>query len=196
MTASSQSFPRASDLLTLSRGALMDLLTSGHPIDPRQLDDVEYRGISLGLPSIVEKLTWKKFKKVFHRDPATGVLRGWNVRMEQNGLEAPWVPLTKGGKQVTFGHYQVVDPAGYPMPTGCDRGLLIHYGLGGNRRWDATARLRDPIVALHPDRVDLLFGWSYLDLGIKQVPTPSFFSLERDVPLTHRVDPPRVLVTR
>ncbi|RLB64229.1 MAG: hypothetical protein DRI90_05055, partial [Deltaproteobacteria bacterium] len=63
----------------------MDLLTSGHSIDPRQLDDVEYRGISLGLPAIVEKLTWKKFKKVFHRDPATGVLRGWNVRMEQNG---------------------------------------------------------------------------------------------------------------
>ncbi len=191
MTAPSQSFPRASDLLTLSRGALMDLLTSGHWIDPRKLDDVEYRGISLGLPSIVEQLTWKKFKKVFHRDPATGVLRGWNVRMEQNGLEADWVPLRKGGMPVTFGHYQVVDPAGHRVPTDCDRGLLIHYGLGGNRRFDATARMRDPIVALHSGHVDLLLGWSYLDLGIKRVPTPSFFSLERDIPLTHLIDPPR-----
>jgi hypothetical protein len=191
MTAASQSFPQASDLLSLSRGALMDLLTSGHPIDPRQLDDVEYRGISLGLPSMVEKLTWKKFKKVFHRDPATGVLRGWNVRMEQNGLEAGWVPLSKGGEPVTFGHYQVVDPVGHGVPKGCDRGLLIHYGLGGNRRFDGTARLRDPIVALHRDEVDLLLGWSYLDLGIKTVSTPSFFSLERDVPLTQVIDPPR-----
>ncbi len=191
MTDSQMSFPAAPDLLNLPREALMDLLRSGHAIDPRELDDVEYRGVSLGLPSIVEKLTWKTFKKVFHRDPETGVLRGWNVRVIQNGLEPSWEPLIKDGEPVTFGHYEVVDPAGHKVPKDCDRGLLIHYGLGGNRLRDGLSRLRDPIVALHPGGVELLLGWSYLDLGLKRVATPSFFSLERDVPLTHRVDPPR-----
>ena len=45
--------------------------------------------------------------------------------------------------------------------------------------------MRDPIVAVNPGSADLLLGWSYLDLGRVQVGTPSFFSLERDVPLTH-----------
>jgi len=152
---------------------------------------VEYRGVSLGLPTFVEKLTWKKFKKVFHRDPATGRLRGWNVRVVQNGLDEPWEPQIKRGEPVTFGHYEVVDPAGHSVPSGCDKGLLIHYGLGGNRRRDGLGRLRDPIVALQPGSVELLLGWSYLDLRLRRVPTPSFFSLERDGALTHRVQPPR-----
>ena len=51
-------------------------LLAGHPIDPAALDDTEYHGISLGLPGWVDRLTWKKFFKVFHRDGATGRLRG------------------------------------------------------------------------------------------------------------------------
>jgi hypothetical protein len=150
----------AADLLNLDRSALMDLLRSGHPIDPRALDDTEYHGVSLGLPSVVERLTWKTFKKTFHRDPSTGLLRGWNVHVAS-------------GK--TWGHYQVVAPRHRKM---CDRGLLIDYG---------RARLRDPIVALHQDDVTLLLGWTYLDLGITQVGTPSFFSLTRGAPLAHVV---------
>lgn len=168
------------DLLALNRAELTQLLHSGHPIAAGELDDWEYRGISLGLPAFIERLSWKKFKKVFKRTPDG--LRGWNVRLEQNGLDEPCVPMLEGGKPITFGHYRVVDPV--DVPTGCDRGLLIDYGQGDNGRMNPISRLRDPIVAVNSGSTDLLLGWSYVDLGIKTVGTPSFFSLERDAPLS------------
>ena len=79
------------EVLSMKRGALATTLRQGHAIDPRALDDSQYRGISLGLPAWFERLTWKTFQKTFHRDPRTGVLRGWNVRVEQRGLDAPSV---------------------------------------------------------------------------------------------------------
>lgn len=174
------------DLLSLDARALAALLAAGHPIDPHSLDDREYRGISLGLPHFVEALTWKTFKKVFHRDPTTQRLRGWNVRMKQRGIDGPFEPLMRGGAPVTFGHYEVVEATPDNVPAGCDRGLLIDYGRGDNRRLDPIRRLRDPVVALAAGSVDLLLGWSFVDLGFRRVSTPSYFCLERDTPLTHR----------
>jgi hypothetical protein len=173
------------ELLTLDNAGLMRALEAGHPIDPSDLDDTEYRGVSLGLPSTIEKLSWKTFKKVFHRDPRTGALRGWNVRIQQTGdVHGDYVPMTRHGRPHTFGHYEVVDASEYAMPCSVD-GLLIHYGLGKNGRLDPIRRVRDPLVALEADSAELLLGWSYVDLGMTQVGTPSFFVLKRDVPLTH-----------
>lgn len=173
------------DLLHLSPRELRALLASGHPIPEGALDDREYRGTSLGLPHFVEALTWKTFKKVFHRDPVTGRLRGWNVRMKQEGLRG-YDPITKRGAAVTFGHYEVVKPHHVRgVPDGCDRGMLIDYGRGKNGRLDPIRRLRDPIVSLAPGSGELLLGWSYVDLGFRHLPTPSFFCLERDSVLTH-----------
>ncbi len=173
------------DLLPLDGPGLMDVLRSGHPIDPTSLDDTEYRGVSLGLPSVVERLSWKTFKKVFHRDRETGVLRGWNVRMKQTGgIDGPHEPQMRRGQHRTFGHYQVTPEEEHraPFRTG---GLLIHYGLGKNGLLDPIRRVRDPLVALEAGSSELLFGWSYVDLGFTTVGTPSFFALSRDVPLSH-----------
>jgi hypothetical protein len=173
------------DLLTLDSRGLMRALESGHAIDADALDDTEYRGVSLGLPSAIERLSWKTFKKVFHRDETTGALRGWNVRIEQTGdIHGPYTPMTRGNAPRTFGHYEVVDVTGHRMPCRVS-GLLIHYGLGKNGALDPIRRVRDPIVALEAGSVDLLLGWSYVDLGFTTVGTPSFFALSRDVPLTH-----------
>lgn len=172
------------DVLAMKRRELAATLRSGHSVDPHALDDSAYRGISLGLPAWMERLSWKTFQKVFHRDPATGVLRGWNVRVEQRGLDAPSQAKERSGAPWTFGHYTAtaLPPR---MPRGIARGLLIDYsperGLMG--------RLRDPIVALDEGKVELLLGWSYLDLGIA-IPTPSYFVLEREGPLEHVVAAP------
>ena len=133
----------ATDLLSMSRAQLTRLLDEGHAIEPEALDDTEYRGVSLGLPGLVERLTWKKFRKVFHRDPVTHRLRGWNVRLEQNGLDAPDVPLLKRGAEFTFGHYEVCEPGEARAPRALP-GLLIDYGRGRNHRLDPVSRLRDP----------------------------------------------------
>ncbi len=177
----------AAQLRAMSRAELASLLRSGHPIDASALDDTEYRGVSLGLPAIIEKLTWKTFKKVFHRDPKSGLLRGWNVRIRQDLPAERYEPMMRNDKPLTFGHYEVVSARAGQVPKGCDRGLLIHYGLGNNGRFDPTSRLRDPIVAVNQGDAGLLLGWSYLELGVARIPTPSFFSLERDTKLTHRV---------
>jgi hypothetical protein len=165
----------AGELRGLDRDALLALMQRGHPIDPGELDDRQYRGVSLGLPGLVERLTWKTFIKAFHRDPITGELRGWNVRIDQRRAKS-YTPKRKRGRPVTFGHFRVVPATGHNVPRGCDRGLLLDYAYGGG----TMGALRDPIVALNPGSADLLLGWSYLAIGGKAVPTPSFFSLERD----------------
>lgn len=169
------------DLLAASSSELRSLLRGGHPIDPSRLDDTTYRGISLGLPAWVERLSWKKFAKAFHRDPLTKQLRGWNIRIEQDGLERPWRGRMRRGTLWTFGHFAVVRDR--------DR-LLLDYGAGGNRRTDPLRMLRDPLVALAADSVELLLGWSYLAIGPARIPTPSYFLLERDQPLTAPIAPP------
>jgi len=169
----------------------MLLLRGGHPIEADALADTQYRGISLGLPAWVERITWKKFMKTFSRDPNSRELVGWNVRVEQDSLSSPWTPLRdKNQRARTFGHYKVVSTEGRQMPNGTQRGLLIDYGLGANRLLDPLRRLRDPIVALRPDDPNLLLGWTYLDLGLGlHAATPSFFSLELDGPLMQQDAP-------
>ncbi len=179
----------AEEFLALSKKQLLAELRQGHPITPESLFDKEYKGTSLGLPGFVERLTWKKFKKTFHNDTELGALRGWNVRLEQNALDESCIPQQKDGAPLTFGHYHVVSPAGHRVPKDCDRGLLIHYGLGGNPFFEFTGRVRDPIVAINPGDSNLLLGWSYLDFGVC-IGTPSFFTLEYDCALTNVVVPP------
>ena len=179
------------EILALDRGGLARRMREGHPIDAHALDDQAYRGISLGLPVWFESLAWKTFQKTFHRDPATGHLRGWNVRVRQQGLDAPSVPMQRKGAPVTFGHYRVVSCEGRDVPRGAGAGLLIDYGLGGNTAMDPMRWLCDPLVALLPGSVRWLLGWSYLQIAGLRIGTPSYFLLECEHALTHRVPPPR-----
>ncbi|HEY6032674.1 MAG TPA: hypothetical protein VIV58_00405 [Kofleriaceae bacterium] len=158
-------------LLRASRGELRALLERGHPIDPAELADTVYRGISLGLPAWVERLSWKKFAKAFHRDPNTGALRGWNIRIEQDGLDRPWRARLRGGRTWTFGHFAVVREN--------DR-VILDYGAG---RAFAMRAVRDPLVALELGSARVLLGRSDVALGPARLATPSYFVLEREGPL-------------
>ena len=182
----------ADDFLTMSRAELEHALENGHPIDDRDLDNSEFQGVSLGLPELVERLTWKKFMKTFYRDPVTGHLRGWNVRLQQNALDEPCVPKRgRDGALVTFGHYRVCAGRGYAMPLAAGHSLVIDYSLGENPRFDPVGYARDPLVAITAGSVELLLGWSYLDLGYVRMKTPSFFTLKRVGKLSRVVPPPR-----
>ena len=189
-STSTQGGPSVDALRAMSPRELRKLLAQGHPLDPSSLDNTQYRGVSLGIPGWVEKLAWTTFMKTFHRDPETGALRGWNIRLEQTGLNGPVEPMRNGaGAPTTFGHFEVVDADPDTMPRGSAGGLLIHYGLGGNARLDIMRCVRDPLVALEPGSNARLLGASYLDLGF-QIMTPSYFLLERSGPLEHVVAPP------
>lgn len=165
------------DLLTLSNRQLADLLAAGRPVDADALIDMEYRGTSLGLPAFVDRLLWKTFVKTFHRDPQTGAVRGWNVRMEQTGLDGPLVPMKRRGVPLTFGHYAVQPAVDGP-------GLSLDYGAGGNPWYDVMRVVKDPLVSLDGSP-DLLLGGSVVHLGPARWLTPAFFALQRARPLTH-----------
>lgn len=168
-------------LRSASRAELRRRIVEGHPIDPNALEGYAYRGTSLGLPRVVELATWKTFQKTFWRHP-DGRLLGWNVRLEQDGIDAPSRPKQRRGEPVTTWPYEVIAPDGVPMPEGFGRGLIIDYSRAPNA---PTQRLvKDPLVALEPGRTDALLGVSYVVIGRRCIETPTYFTLERE----HRID--------
>jgi hypothetical protein len=179
--------PTAEAMLAMSGPQLRALLEGGHAIDPTALDDTEYKGVSLGLPPLAVKLSWLTFRKTFHRDPSTGALRGWNVRMAQTGLHGARTPMTtRTGDPRCFGFYEVLDGRRYRMPVRCEHGLVIDYGRASqNGALDPIRRGRDPLVALERGKIDRLLGWTYLDVAGLAVGTPSYFLLEREGPLSY-----------
>lgn len=174
--------PTARELRTASTRELRDAIVHGHPVDPLALEGWAYRGTSLGLPSIVERLTWKTFQKTFFRDPRSGRLLGWNVRLEQDGIDAPSRPKLRDGRQVTEWNYEVIPSEGVPTPPGFDRGLIIDYSRAPNPPGPMYVT-KDPLVALAPGSADQLIGVSYLVIGGRCVETPTYFTLERDHPI-------------
>ena len=151
------------------RRELARAMAAGRAFDPAASAGWSSRGTSLGLPHLIERLTWVKFAKAFHRDPGASFVRGWNVRCEQDRLDAPWRPQLRGGIPITFGDFVVESTA---------RGVVLDY------RVDRTPLrvLRDPIVALD-DAASVLLGRSLVALGPACLPTPAYFLLERDRPL-------------
>lgn len=182
------------DLLAFDREQLHEVMNRGHAIDPRDLEGMAYRGISLGQPRLVESITWKKFQKVFYRDPSSGRLMGYNVRLEQNGLDAPPVPKTKGGAPFVFGYFEVVpcDETPKGLREGFP-GLMLDYGRGENGA-DVTAVLRDPLVAVNEGDPSLLLGYSIVELGPAKIPTPTYFLLERPEPIAEGLPMARAAV--
>lgn len=155
---------------------LGQVMERGRAFEPDVLAGWTYHGTSLGLPAWIERLTWKTFAKAFVREP-DGTVRGWNVRCEQ--AEPPaWRPRIKAGVPVTFGHFVVVRAPG----------VVLDYGRGGNRRGDPVGAVRDPLVALD-ERGERLLGRTLLAVAGRQLPTPSYFLLERGAAVTYVAAP-------
>jgi hypothetical protein len=170
-------------LLKADRADLRTLMDTGYSVDAAALENYTYYGISLGLPRWVERLSWQKFMKTFYRDPETHKLRGWNVRTMDDGMDSPWVAKEKNGHPIVFGHYDVLTSQEAPLPGGLAQGLLIDYSRGGQGGNGVLNALRDPLVCLKAGCHKQLLGRSYVAIGGRYIPTPSFFLLIRGTPL-------------
>jgi hypothetical protein len=176
---------RAKDLWGLSRGELSRVLAGGFAVDVEALRGASFRGVSLGLPGWLERLTWKEFRKEMFTDEATGGVKGHNVRVSsrpelvalEDGASPPSPRLASGAPEVfgPFGVRPLRADEGYP----CRAGVVLDYGMA-HPALHPMARLRDPLVALREGSTAVLLGASYLDLGGRLVATPSFFTLERE----------------
>ncbi|HQY60328.1 MAG: hypothetical protein IPF92_04340 [Myxococcales bacterium] len=169
---------KANEVWAMSADERLACLRGGAAVAPERLAGADYRGVSLGLPRLVERLTWKTFRKSFRRD-AAGTVSGLNVRLEQTGLDGAPVPRRDArGEVVSFGPFAVVPlPAG-GTPFGCESGVVFDYGAT-HPAWNPIALTRDVVVALDPEHT-LLFGALYVELGGLRLRTPSFFTLERE----------------
>lgn len=167
------------ELWAMSRAELAQVMAAGHAIDLAALRG-PHRGVSLGLGKVLERLSWKTFRKRFWLDEQSGGVVGHNERLVQTGLEGPMEPVRDGrGEVVHFGPFAVVPlpPGGTPFH--CRAGVLLDYGAS-HPVWHPLARLRDPIAAVNEGSTDLLLGASYLEIGGAALKTPSFFTLERE----------------
>lgn len=180
--------PLRDPLLRANRAELRRRLVEGRAVDPQALAGFTYRGTSLGLPRIAEQLSWKTFEKCFWRDPATRRLLGWNVRLHQDGVDAPSRPkLTREGEPVTTWFYETLPASSAPLPSSWPqefrRGLIIDYARGNNPLLDGLRFIKDPLVDVGDGSGELLLGVSVLTLPGLCVPTPTYFLLERAGPV-------------
>jgi hypothetical protein len=167
---------KAADIWSMSKRELASVVAAGHAIDDAALEG-DFFGVSLGLPPLVERLTWKVFRKTFRRRGDAVV--GENVRMEQVGPTGPGEPKTKNGEPVTFGPFRVVDLPGDGTPFGCKSGVVLDYGRE-HPIWHPMAPVRDVLVAVNRGSSDLLVGALYLEVAGMRTKTSSFFTLERE----------------
>ena len=132
---------RESDLFSMSRKQLFERICAGHSVKAEELGDVQYRGVSLGLPQVVERLTWKKFMKVFVADDQQGW--GFNVRLQQTALDEPCEPLTdKKGKPLRFGRYGLRPAQKGEFEDFESPPLVLDYGACEGRSFDPMRCLR------------------------------------------------------
>lgn len=173
------------DLLAMSNDDLFAIVQRGTPLDLQALADTSYTGVDLSMPEIFHRLMWKTFRKTFHHDPARGVLRGWNVKVEQTGWDTPPAPKRdRHGQPLTFGHYEVRPADGLRFPRGWQGGHYLDYRVAGNRFMDFPARIGYcPLVAVTPGSSALLLGWEVFNLGGMRVPLRDFWALRLEGPL-------------
>ena len=180
------------DLMEMSNRDLHAIVERAHPLNLTAMANTQYLGVDLSLPGVVQKLLWKTFRKTFHFDPALGVLRGWNVKMEQTGVRGPAVPLTDhNGRQITFGHYRVQSAEGVRFPRGWQGPHFLNYTVAGNRFTDAGRFGFTPLVAVNEGQHDLLLGWEVMKVGGLFLPIPDYWALELQGPLTDIEPVPR-----
>jgi len=156
---------------------LRAVLAQGTTPDPDALAGWEFRGYNVAPMS--EVLRIRKFKKGFYRDEGTPeMLRGYNVKVKQNGYQNPWVPIMRDGEPVRHALFGVYPPRAGSRDAAHMNALLIDYSQGQHAPWDPSRVLRDYLVQVAPENPDLYLGTAYLALGMLRVPA-GFFVAER-----------------
>lgn len=173
------------DLVAMSQADRFAIVQRALPIDERELEDTSWTGIDLSMPPWFHRLMWRTFRKTFHRDPVSGRLRGWNVRVAQTGWQTPPEPLRdRKGTARSFGHYELRSAAGVAFPAGWQGSHYLDYRVAGNRPWEFPANAGFcPLVRVNEGDHDLLLGWEIFRVAGVSVPLRDVWALRREGPL-------------
>jgi len=119
----------------------------------------------------------QKFIKGFFRQGER--VEGYNIPVQQNGLDAPWLdqPTVESPKRFAF---YVVTPVDLESRDNFYQGaILLNYGASHRNAASGIERLiRDYLVQPDLHNPDLLLGKAYLAIGTLRLPS-NFFILER-----------------
>jgi hypothetical protein len=173
------------DLLRMSQAERLQIMMQAHPLNPDEVADHSYTGIDLSMPAWFHRLMWRSFRKTFHRDPVTGRLRGWNVKVEQVGWDTPPPPKRdRSGRALSFGHYELRSARGLSFPRGWQGGHYLEYRHAGNHALDFPANAGTcPLVAVNAGSSDLLLGWEIFTVAGLPIPLMDFWALKKEGPL-------------
>ncbi len=179
------------DLMAMDSRALHGVMVRGKPVDANAIAGRQFLGVDLSLPGWARKILWHTFRKTFVRDESTGDVRGWNVRMEQRGVDGERVPMKdRHGKAITFGHYRLRSAEGMRFPNWSGANYL-DYGRAGNTALDLARLGCTPLVAVNAGKQDLLLGWEVFKVAGVFLPMPLYWALRDEGPVDEVVAPPR-----
>ena len=162
--------------LALSPNARLErLLRAGRGPDPESLAGCEWRGYNLSWQ--VKLLGLQKFVKGFFQ--AGSGVEGYNIPVQQNGLDGPWRQLPSPENPRRYAFYTVTPVDAQSVDQLYPQALLLDYGASPRNPPRAIERrLRDYLVQPDPANADLLLGKAYFAFGRYRLPS-NFFVLER-----------------
>ena len=171
-------------LITTHQGILESLMKTGSVPDTKNLIGYEFRGVNvvfvlkiindIGIGIEPKFFGVKKFKKGFVK--RGGEVWGYNVKVKQNSIFEPHFAVPNEDKPNIFGWYKVY-PAEYdPRHNIYRNSLLLNYGY--SKELHPARFLRDYLVQVEPENIDLYLGKAYLSIGHKTI-TLGYFVLER-----------------
>jgi len=150
-------------LIGASASELAAAFRDGAAVAPADLAGFAFRGVSLGLPSLVDRLLWKTFSKVFVATSDERVL-GFNLRIVQT--DDTVAPYRVRSRSPRFGDFLAISEGSR---------TLLDYGAT-HPRWHPLSAMRDRLVALGDDT---FLGRADLAIAGASVVTPSYFTLRR-----------------
>lgn len=126
--------------------------------DPKVLVGFEWRGFNT--PRWTRFAGIQKFIKGFFE--IDGAVEGYNLRVPQNGIAAPWTPMPTPDAPSAFGFFNVTQPRSDQT--------LLDYGASRRNRWwridDVSMKvIRDYLVVPDARRPDIMLGKALLHIG-------------------------------
>jgi hypothetical protein len=171
------SSPATFDSLTVASKSDLDRLMKASPA-PGLSDVVGFEFRGWNLEKSTEILRTRKFKKGFYGNPADGYAWGYNVPVQQNAKNEPWIATPSDENPKRYFFFKVLPSAIAEDPKYRDS-LVVDY-----RKWpdyfpaNPVRFTVDYLVFPAPGDRDLILGKSYWELGPLR-PFLGYFILER-----------------
>lgn len=172
-------FYNFNELSDLSKKELDQLMETSDATTLKEVKGYEYRGWNVN--SMTKILGTQKFKKGFFGDPEGGYLRGYNVRIVQDGKDREWRVREIKNKPSRYAFFKVLPQYTHRKPAyEHEKSLIIDYAKSGEYFFLNPVKYTvDYVVCPNPKNRNLLLGKSNFEAGPIRF-FMGYFVLERD----------------